>query len=320
LALRDPIGALHAVGPPGFVSACLQVTDASALIPTSEQTPPDPESPPPGGTSRPAPAAPSSWKKFVAWVLQRVRDLAGHVWKFAFDVAQYYWGMRHPLREYVAGFLPDLASESKRMREVRLNPDESHRMAEFGPEGWKVSILGRCVVCGERTQNPPVDESKLVENAARAFWIPAAALLLGLSIGWFLYGRWIATLSLPLGLAAGYLLRGTVPVLLRLARCNEHTTRLNIPQVLAWGNTLVLRFGHKSVRKVFLYGETMDFTVPQPDAPAGESNPAGAQSESAYVPETIPLADSPDPKDSQITHDLPPTFGPDDPSKSPTVP
>jgi hypothetical protein len=288
------------------------------LSPSSEQTPP--ESSPAGGTSGSAPAPSSSWKQFVAWILKQGRELAGRVWKFVSDVAGYYWGMRHPLWEYVAGFLPDLASESKRMREVRLNSDESHRMAEFGPEGWKVSILGRCVVCGERTENSPVDESKLVENAARAFWIPAAALLLGLSIGWFLFGRWLATLSLPLGLAAGYLLRGTVPVLLRLTRCNEHTTRLNIPQVLAWGNTLVLRFGHKSVRKVFLYGETMDFTDPQPDAPAGESNPAGTHSESAYVPETIPLADSPDPMDSQITHDLPPTLGADDQSKSPMVP
>ena len=164
-------------------------------------------------------------------------------------------------------------------------------------------------------QDPPIEETKLVENAARAFWIPAAALLLGLTFGWFMFGRWLATLSLPLGLTAGYLLRGKVPVLLRLVRCHEHTTRLNILQVLAWGNTLVLRFGHKTVRKVFLYGESMDFTVPQPDAAGADSLVAGAQPDTAYVPETIPLADSPDPAASQITHDLPPGFGLEDETK-----
>jgi hypothetical protein len=230
-------------------------------------------------------------------------------------VARYYWGIRQLLWEYIAGFLPDLASESNRLRTVRLNPDESYRMAEFGPEGWKVSVPGRCVVCGERTQDPPIDETRLAENAARAFWIPAAALMLGLTIGWFLFGRWLATFSLPLGLAGGFLLRAKVPVLLRLVRCHEHTTRLNIPQVLAWGNTLVLRFGHKTVRKVFLYGESMDFTVPQPDAAGAESLVPGALSDTAYVPETIPLADSPDPAASQIRHDLPPAFGMEDETK-----
>lgn len=231
------------------------------------------------------------------------------------DVARYYWVMHQPIWEYIAGFLPDLASESKRMRTVRLNPDESYRTAEFGPEGWKVLIPGRCVVCGERTQDPLLDETKQVENAARAFWFPAAALLFGLSIGWFMYGRWLAMLSLPLGLAAGYLVRGTVPVLLRLVRCSEHTTRFSIPQVLAWGNTLVLRFGNKTVRKVFLYGESIDITVPQPDPPGPDSLKPDTHSDSAYVPETIPLADSPEPRDSQITHDLPPTFGLDDERK-----
>jgi hypothetical protein len=235
-------------------------------------------------------------------------------------VARYYWGIRQALWEYVTGFLPDLASESMRNREVRLNPDESQRTAEFGSEGWKVAILGRCVVCGERTQNPSIDEARLVDNAARAFWIPAAAVLVGLSMGWFLFGRWVASLSLPLGFATGYLLRAKTPILLRLVRCNEHTSRTNIPIVLAWGNTLVLRFGHKTVRKIFMYGESMDAAVPQPDAAGADSVVAGAPSESEYVPETVPLADSPDPKTSQITHDLPPTFGPDDQPQSPLVP
>ena len=251
---------------------------------------------------------------------KHARQLAYSVWKFAFNVARYYWGIRQLLWEYIAGFLPDLASESVRMREVRLNPDESYRSAEFGPEGWKVSIPGRCVVCGERTQNPPIDETLLVENAARAFWIPAAALLFGLTVGWLLFGRWFATLSLPLGFAAGYLLRGKAPVVLRLVRCHEHLIRSSVPQVLAWGNVLVLRFGHKSVRKVFLYGETMDFAVPQPDAGGADSITAGAHTDSAYVPFTIPLADSLDPETSKITHDLPPAFGPADQSQSPLVP
>jgi hypothetical protein len=289
--------------------------DAPLLIPSSDPSHPKPTSAsggdwlPPAG---PRPEGPRLSNKPVAgWFRNQGRELLRIFARFAFDVARYYWGIRQLLWEYVAGFVPDLASESKRLRTVRLNPDETYPLAEFGSEGWKVSVPGRCVACGERSQVPPIDETKLVENAARAFWFPATALVLGLTIGWFLFGSWLAAMSLPLGFAAGYLMRSKVPVVLRLVRCPEHTTRVNIPQVLAWGNTLVLRFGHKTVRKVFLYGETMDYTVPQPDASADSLVP-GTQAESSPFPETIPLADSPDPENSKITHDLPPSFGADD--------
>jgi len=276
-----------------------------------------------GASQDPAPPAANSspsTRTIGDWFQKQGRELAHRSWSFAFDVAQYYWGIRQPLWEYICGFLPDLASESVRMRTVRLNPDESHRSAEFGADGWKVLIPGRCVVCGERTQNPTTDETKLVENVARAFWFPAAAVLFGISIGWFLFGRWFAILSLPLGFVGGYLMRNKVPVLLRLVRCTDHATRLNIPQVLAWGNTLVLRFGDKTVRKIFLYGEPMDFAVPQPDAASADPALPAAHSEYEPIPESIPLADSPDPAASQITHDAPPTFGPDDEKPSPLVP
>jgi hypothetical protein len=248
-----------------------------------------------------------------------LRDLALRVGKFVANVARYYWGMRQPLWEYIAGFLPDLASESVRMRQVRLNPEETYKMAAFEPEGWKVSIPGRCVVCGEQVQGVSFDESRLVENAARSFWVPAGSLLFGVTIGWLLFGRWFASMSLPLGIVAGYLLRGKVPVYLRLVRCHDHLTRTNVPQILAWGNTLVLRFGHKNVRRVFLYGEGLEPVVPQPDA-ATEPLAAGAAAKSTDVPETIPLADSPKPENSQITHELPPIFGPDDETSTPLIP
>ena len=289
------------------------------MIPSSDPLPPKSSSASDGDWLPPATSAsaarPPSSQPSSNWFRNQGRELARNVGRFAFDVARYYWGIRQLLWEYVAGFLPDLASESIRLRTVSLNPDETYPLAEFGPEGWKVSVPGRCVVCGERTQDPPIDETKLVENAARAFWFPATALVLGLTIGWPMFGRWLATLSLPLGFAAGYLMRSKVPVVLRLVRCPEHTTRVNIPQVLSWGNTLVLRFGHKTVRKVFLYGETMDYTVPQPDAAGGDSIVSGAQPESSHVPETIPLADSPDPAKTKITHDLPPAFGAEDETK-----
>lgn len=305
--------------PPERSSACPRLTDAPLLNTPSDES--NPESQPASENPAPLLVTPSpSTNPIVRWLKTRGRDLAYGTWRFAFDVAHYYWGMRQPLWEYVAGFLPDLASDSVRMRTVRLSPDESHRTAEFGPEGWKVLVPGRCVVCGQKSQNPTTDETKLVDNAARAFWFPTAALLFGVSIGWFLFGRWMAIVSLPLGIAAGYLMRSKIPVLLRLVRCDAHQSRLNIPKVLAWGNTLVLRFGDKTVRKIFLYGETMDFSVPQVDAAGTDPATAAAHAESESVPETIPLADSPDPATSQIKHDLPPTFGPDDEKPSPPVP
>src|SRR5262249_3070927 len=107
---------------------------------------------------------------------------------------------------------------------------------------------------------------------------------------------------------------------LRLARCDAHAARTNIPQVLAWGNVLVLRFGHKIVRKVFLYGEPMGITVPQPDAAVSEPIGAGGTPPPASAPETIPLAASPAPEDATTKPDRQPVFDEDDENSSPVVP
>lgn len=266
-----------------------------------------PAAPPAAEPTLPAPSAPPArWKVIVGWCVERVRKVAPVAWRFVCDVARYYWGIREALKEYVVGFAPNLMAESIRQREVRLAPYESHNMAEFGPDGWKLSVPGRCVVCGEPSEKSPSDETLAVDDAVRAFWTPLIVILLGGTVGWFLLGRWIATLSIPLGFVVGYLLRTRMPVRMRLVRCDTHATRTNIPQVLAWGNTLVVRFGNKLVRKVFRYGETMDTVIPQTEA-----SPAD-QPESS-PPETIPLADSPHPDDSMIRHDAAPTYGEENP-------
>jgi hypothetical protein len=240
--------------------------------------------------------------------------------KFLSDVARYYWGMREPLWEYVAGFAPNLMSESVRMREVRMAPYESHALAEYDSTGWKATVPGRCVVCGEPTPNPPVDEMHAIDDASRAFWLPVATWLTGATLGIVLWSRWYLILALPSGPVLGYLLQARVSVRLRLARCDAHAARTNIPQVFAWGSVLVLRFGHKMVRKVFLYGEPMGITVPQPDATATGPLGAGGTPPPVSRPDTIPLAESPAPEDATIQHDRPPVFDADDENSSPVVP
>ncbi|HEY3965262.1 MAG TPA: hypothetical protein VGM05_11975 [Planctomycetaceae bacterium] len=258
---------------------------------------------------------PARWKVVAEWCVDRVRKLAPVVWRFFRDAVRYYWGIREPLKEYLFGFTPDLMSESLRQREVRLAPYESHNMAEFGPEGWKLSVPGRCVVCGDPSQNPPTDETRAVDDASRAFWTPLVVMLLGGTIGWLLLGRWFTAFSIPTGFVIGYMLRTRMPVRMRLVRCDAHATRMNIPQVLAWGNVLVVRFGHKLVRKIFRYGEMMDTAVPQAVAAPAEQLAAPS------VPETIPLADSPHPDSAVIRYDATPTYEVEEPvpeSKYPT--
>lgn len=264
-------------------------------------------------TDRVAPVA--QWKVIAKWCFEQVRRMAPVGWRFFRDAVRYYWGIREPLKEYILGFAPDLMAESVRQREVRLAPYESHNMAEFGPDGWKLSVPGRCVVCGEPSQKPPTDETLAVDDASRAFWTPLVVIVCGGTMAWFLFGRWIAVLSIPVGFTVGYLLRTRMPVRMRLVRCDAHVARTNIPQVLAWGNTLVVRFGHKLVRKVFRYGEMMDTATPQ-----SATSPA-EQTASPPPPETIALADSPHPNDAVIRHDAAPTYEVEEPvpdSKFPT--
>jgi len=292
--------------------------------PPSDGAPPERPAPPAAGPvspdgERPAASA-SSADSALARSLAQVRRLAGAGWKFLSDVARYYWGMREALWEYIAGFAPNLMSESVRMREVRLAPYESHALAEYDSSGWKATVPGRCVVCGEPTPNAPTDETRAVDDASRAFWVPVAMWLTGTALAIVLWSRWYLILALPLGPVLGYWLRAKVSVQLRLARCDAHAARTNIPQVLVWGSVLVLRFGHKIVRKVFLYGEPMGITVPQPDAPTSRPGGAGGTPPPTARPESIPLADSPAPEDATIQHDRPPAFNADDENSSPVVP
>jgi hypothetical protein len=287
-----------------------------------------------------ATSVPTPRKSVAAWCAERGREWAQRSWQFVCAVGQYYWGIREALWEFIAGHAPDLMSESIRMREVRLAPYESHALAEFDSGGWTVTVPGRCVVCGEPTPNPPVDENLLIDDAARAFWVPVGTVVAGAALGLVLWDRRFLLLAIVLGPFVGYVLRGKVAVRLRVTRCDQHVTRTRIPQVLAWGNTLVLRFGHKLLRKIFLYGEPMGSVGlhvpssipgqvpadPNTQAPSF-SNPTlpatsytSEPSASPYTPETIPLADSPAPEDATIRHDRPPVFDRDEDSPSPLVP
>ncbi len=252
--------------------------------------------------------------------LAHVRRIAAPIWKFVCDAARYYWELRQLLGEYMAGCAPNLMSESVRMREVRLAPYESHTLAEFDSEGWKATVPGRCVVCGESTSNPLIDENLSLDNASRAFWVPVGTWITGAVLGLLLWNRWCLVLALPAGICLGYALRNKVPVRLRITRCDQHAKRTNIPQVFAFGNILLLRFGHKLVRKVFLYGEPMDTAVSQSETASTYVPAMSTKTPEPYIPETIPLADSPLPEDSTIRHDLPPVFDQDHDSPSTPVP
>src|SRR5580765_3037336 len=130
----------------------LENTESFPPVVTGAAQAPDAGAPQPGG-----PASQAKWKVIAGWCIEWARKLAPVVWRFFRDAVRYYWGIREPLKEYVCGFAPNLMSESVRQREVKLGPYESHHLAEFGPEGWKISVPGRCVVCGEPSQNPPSD-------------------------------------------------------------------------------------------------------------------------------------------------------------------
>jgi hypothetical protein len=241
-----------------------------------------------------APRPQSNWKLAAKWLYEQACKRGPQVWKLCRDVARYYWGIREPLREFMHGFAPELRSESVRQREVQLLPDESHPLAEFGPEGWKLAIPGRCVVCGEPCTAPPTEETLAVDDASRAFWTPASIMIFGATVGWFLLGRWIAVLSIPLGFVIGYYLRTRIPVRMRVVRCDTHVRLTRIPRVLAWGDTLVVRFGHKTVRQVFRHGEHAGPAAP---TSTGLEQPAGP-------PMTVHLADSPHPDDAVIRHEV----------------
>lgn len=263
----------------------------------------------------------SGVKRAMAWCFAAGRRIAAPVWKYLCDAARYYWEIRQLLGEYLAGCAPNLKSESVRMREVRLAPYETYTLAEFDTAGWKATVPGRCVVCGETTPNPMSVENLSIDDASQAFWIPVTTWLFGIALSLFLWNRWWLVLALPLGGVVGYALRKKTAVRLRVTRCDEHVTRTNIPQVFVFGSNLVLRFGHKLVRRIFLYGEPMETAVPQPNAwvpsPLGSSGNAPPP----YIPETIPLADSPSPEESTIRHDLPQVFDQDrDSPSSPVIP
>ncbi|MBS0265074.1 MAG: hypothetical protein JSS02_24295 [Planctomycetes bacterium] len=278
--------------------------DASNTIPPAGASEPAPSPVPPVGGSWFRPAAPrTNWKAVFKWIVDQLRWLLPWLWRKFCDAVRYYWGIRKALAELICGFAPSLLiPDSVRAREARLDPYESHPMAQFGPDGWKFAVPGCCVVCGQPSQRPTTDETLAVDDASRAFWTPALVIVAGLTVGWFLFGRIFATICIPLGFELGYILRTRVPVRMSLVRCDLHVRQTNIPQVLAWGDLLVVRFGHKSVRKAFRYAGSPDPIVPAP-VPTPVESP---------VPESVPLADSPHPETAVIRHSTPPQFTDDE--------
>lgn len=270
--------------------------------------------PPPPPERKPLPEpdgapSPPAGKSAAAWIRERGRALFQVVWSFTCAVVQYYWGIRRELWEYVAGYVVNFSSESVLRREVRLAAYESNPLVDFDSTGWKVAVPDRCVVCGEKTANAPLDEFRDLDDAVRALLVPLGTHVAGAVLGLVLWTRWIMILSIPLGFVLGYLLRKKVHVQLRLKRCDQHAGRTNIPDLLAWGNTLVVRFGHKTVRQVFLFGETMETSVPLGDA-APDKRYTPDERPPSPAPETIPLAeDVPEGASSAIRHDAPRPLG-----------
>jgi hypothetical protein len=192
--------------------------------------------------------------KLLAW-LKRAARIAS---RLGWNVARSYWLRRHGFAEFLWGFAPTFRKESLLRREVHLLAHEPPAGSRYDSHGWMVQLPACCVVCAEPTSGVPAREERDVDDPRLSLAAILACLWAGLVWTIIRWSAWPLLVFGLLGLLLGALLKRPVRLTLFTHRCGKHADRVDLPQAYLRGQVLVLRFGDRRVRQIFMYGKPMD--------------------------------------------------------------
>jgi len=222
--------------------------------------------------------------RFFGW-------LAEMVYRRGRKSGAFYWSQRRAFWAYFSEYSPGLQEPKIVRKEIRFSTDEDSKLARYSKEGWVVEMPNCCVVCGEPSDCKWINETRWVDNLGKPFWIPIAAIGVGLLLSLFYQAYWILLVAIFFGFLLGNLQRSSIRVDLKFQRCKVHEEKTSVPHVRLFGEQLILRLGGRSARQA-----VRDKTQVADDTLVGTHK----QTIPTSNPEPIPLADG---VTSEIEHE-----------------
>jgi len=203
--------------------------------------------------------------RLILWLKRAARWASRLGW----GVLCSYWVRRRGFAEFLWGFAPTFRKESLLRREVHLLAHEPPPAARYDSHGWMVQLPECCVACAEPAPGLPRKEQREVDDPRLSLAAILACLWAGLV--WSILKFSILPLVVfgVIGLVLGSLLKRPVRLTLFTHRCQKHADRLDLPEAYLRGQILVLRFGDRRVRQIFMYGKPMD--APRDEASGWEA-------------------------------------------------
>ena len=166
-------------------------------------------------------------------------------------VITFYWSRRAAIGQYLLDFVPLYQSHRMAQKEIRLYSYQRKANASFGDDGWRVQLPEWCVHCAT-TDCSRVRKLRHLEHLKWALALPLLTFLFSIPVALWRFNFWWVPVISILGFPLGRWLTKTIDVRIEYYCCAEHRDNKDLPKLRLFGDQLVIRTGHKSIRRKFL--------------------------------------------------------------------
>ena len=218
-----------------------------------------------------------------------------------------YYVKKYPsMLVYIQDYIPGMQVGKNINREIRLTAETEMQDVYYDDEGWHITLPDCCVVSGEQTDNSWISEEKTIENYFLPIMIPAVIFIISLFFSLLFFKIIIVPLGILAGMIIGFMNRKFETVHIKYRKSDQFRER-KFPKLRIFGNELIVRVGHRTVRQKFFKTEYEPlYENPVADRPVSENKKAsqekpvtGDHPEKNEPPRTIPLHDSDDSEETE---------------------
>lgn len=245
-----------------------------------------------GKRTRPALQA---MRKRLSPALTRCGALMEAAWKKVRSEAAETWQFYARNREAFGEFLQDLIGMSHAEPEVRISQHDRTRNCRIRADNWFIRLPECCAVCGEETENDPIQKEQSLLDIRRTLeWI-GGGLLAALVFLYYDISFWVWLPTIVAGFWLGCRARRRVAGLLVYKLCETHADDKEPPTVRLLRTrtrNLILRVGSRKFRRT---AWQWFFREPEPKPPAAlpTRNPATDQPSASVGVSSLPSEPSP---------------------------
>jgi hypothetical protein len=251
----------------------------------------------------------SSEKSFVDKVLENLKkawDALVPSLKYIKNAILYYLKKYPSMLVYIQDYIPGMQEGKNISREIRLTAETEMQEVDYDDDGWQITLPDCCVVSGDDTDNSWISEEKTVENYFLPIMIPFALTIISLFFSLLLFKLIILPLGILAGMIIGYMNRKFETVHIKYRKSDQFRER-KFPQLRIFGNELIVRVGHRTVRQKFFktgYKPVHENSATPSPARENESFAQEKPVEKQFPdknepPRSIPLHEGDDPEETE---------------------